>query len=286
VTIGGSTTQDFFLDDRKTWSYRLQEYLRERCPKSFQPKCPHVWVGNGGTCGQSTRAHIMLMEDVISKIRPDAVILLVGINDLGFSISLDQREQGNFFDELHWKMKLYLNSRLVQVLYIWKRVLLDKAHVVEFSVARNTYERRPLLGVPMAVPEDPRELLVGLDEYRANLQKIIRIGKSLTMRMIFLTQPTLTEDNEYWRTIEGVFYWVQTPKNLLSAAGAWRLLDAYNRELIAVCAQEGVECFDLAAAVPHRDEYFIDPVHFTERGADLVARKVAEYLNASSGRSR
>ncbi|MCA1959261.1 MAG: GDSL-type esterase/lipase family protein [Desulfomonile sp.] len=283
VTIGGSTTQDFHIDDRKTWSYRLQEYLRETCPKSFLDKCPRVWVGNGGTCGQSTRAHIMFMEDVISKIRPDAVILLVGINDLGFSISREARERGNHWDELHWKMKLCLNSWLIQVLYIWKKILLDKVHVVEFSVARRTFEPRPLAGKPMPVPEDPRELLVGLDEYRANLRKIITIGKALNVRMLFLTQPTLTEDNDYWRSMDGGFFWIEHPDRTLSAAGAYRLLNEYNKTLMEVCAEQRVECFDLASAVPHEDQYFTDTVHFSERGADLVAQKVAEYLSASPG---
>ena len=39
-----------------------------------------------------------------------------------------------------------------------------------------------------------------------------------------------------------------------------------------------VECFDLASSILHSDLYFYDPVHFTEKGAELTAKRVAEYL--------
>src|SRR5262249_31182575 len=62
VAIGGSTTQCFYLDDAKTWPARLEQQLTA----SARP----VWVGNGGLDGQSTRAHVIFMEQVISKIHP------------------------------------------------------------------------------------------------------------------------------------------------------------------------------------------------------------------------
>jgi lysophospholipase L1-like esterase len=279
VTVGGSTTHCLYLDDHKTWSYLLQEDLRLRCPKSFNGKCPKVWVGNGGICGQSSRAHIMFMEDVISKIRPDAVIVLVGVNDLAFSLSRKKNLYGNEFDRLHWKMWLYVHSRLVQVLYDWKCILLDKVHVVKTLTSRTTYHPKPLTGKTMKLPDDLRTLLVALDDYRKNVRQIIAISRRLKVRAIFMTQPSWLDDTEYWRTIDGDFYWVKEAGNKRSAATICKLLDIYNKELMTVCSAEGVECFDLASAIPHDRAYFFDPVHFTEKGAQLVAQKITDFLN-------
>ena len=69
----------------------------------------------------------------------------------------------------------------------------------------------------------------------------------------------------------------------LSAATYARLLDIYNKELIDICDTEGVECLDLASSVPHSNDYFYDAVHFNERGAEIVAENVAEFLIRRGG---
>lgn len=288
ITIGGSTTHCFYLDDHKTWPHLLQEDLRAKCPSSFKGKCPNVWVGNGGTDGQTTRAHIVFMKDIVSKTRPDAVIFLVGINDLALSIEEDFYEKGNPQDEpkVLWTRWLYDRSRLVQVGHTWKKVLIDKAHVVE-TTGHRTREPRPLTAPAMPLPSDPRSLLPGLDEYKRNIRELARSGRSMGVRTVFLTQPTLYEDSDFWNGKEAGYYWLSRPKYNLSAASIRVLLDIYNKELIAVCRDEGVECFDLASQIPRTDEYFYDLCHFTEKGADLVARKVAHYFNSvSDGKER
>src|SRR5689334_4470801 len=40
ITVGGSTTQCFYLDDSRAWPHLLQEKLRSSCPSA--------WVGNAG----------------------------------------------------------------------------------------------------------------------------------------------------------------------------------------------------------------------------------------------
>ena len=78
LTVGGSTTNCFYLDDSRTWPHLLQEELREARGR--------VWVGNGGLEGHSTRGHMLFMREVVPAIRPDLVIILCGTNDLGISL--------------------------------------------------------------------------------------------------------------------------------------------------------------------------------------------------------
>ena len=51
-----------------------------------------------------------------------------------------------------------------------------------------------------------------------------------------------------------------------SCATMARMLDRFNDELMAICRVEGVPCYDLADAVGHNPEWFVDDVHFTEAG--------------------
>src|SRR5258708_7779732 len=125
VTIGGSTTQCFFLDDRKTWPALLQSRLRARHPE--------VWVGNGGIDGHTTRGHLVFMDAVIPKIRPNAVLFLTGINDLGFSINETERAVANAdkVERTGWRYRLFAGSRLLPVLATWKQIVFDKAMLID-----------------------------------------------------------------------------------------------------------------------------------------------------------
>lgn len=280
ITVGGSTTMCFYLDDRKTWPYRLGEKLRDTYPD--------VWVGNGGLDGHTTRAHIIFMDAIVTRLRPKAVVVLVGANDLGFSISKELRQWGNPYDSTHagWRYRAFASSRLLQVLYIWKKILVERATVVKSTGHGNFVptpiapEQQHLDGKPL--PSDSKLLLPALPEYRSNIRRIVQLAKASNVRVLFLTQPTLFDDTEYWRRIEGTFYWMGETRAKLSAATQKTLLDIYNEELIETCKAERAECFDLAPLVPHEERYFYDGFHLTELGAELVAEQVAGYFRRTA----
>jgi len=121
-------------------------------------------------------------------------------------------------------------------------------------------------------------MLPTLGEYRENLRTIARDGRALGVRVVFLTQPLLYEDTDRWRVLDGTANWVGDRRPRLSAATVWQLLDVFNEEVLAVCAEERAECFDLANAVPHSEAYFYDWCHFNEAGARLVGDTIAGFL--------
>ena len=75
LTVGGSTTEDFYLSDGRTWTDNLGLSLRS----SFQD----IWINNAGLDGHSTAGHLVLMRDYIALMKPDVVIFLIGLNDVG-----------------------------------------------------------------------------------------------------------------------------------------------------------------------------------------------------------
>jgi lysophospholipase L1-like esterase len=270
VAIGGSTTQCYYLDDRETWPYKLQEHLRRTNPR--------VWVGNAGLDGHTTIGHLELMKKVISVIRPKAVVVLVGINDAAMALHPSVYV---FDDPGRWTWRLYRKSRLANLFYTWYLILARNVHRVKDS---------PLNYVPQVLHEkalEPSEkgLAKPLAAYQQRLREMIHLARSYSTTIFFLTQPVLWDDTPFWRAHEGGFYWVNDPTKVYSAATCSRIIKRYNLALMSVCRQERVSCYDLASAVPHSETYFYDSAHFNEAGTSRVADRVAEFLKSAIPRS-
>ena len=270
VVIGGSTAQCYYLDDYKTWPHLLQEKMKADAPKT--------WVGNGGISGHSTRAHIIFVREAIAKMKPKAVIILAGVNDLWYSINEESSKLGSPEVPTSWKYFFLGNSRLVQILFLWKIILFDNVVVLERS-ANADFVPEPLAR-EMDLPSDLHLLIPSLDEYRKNIHTIIADLRRLGVRTIFLTQPLLFDSSETWKSVVGWDYSVDGKKGKLSAATYAKLLDIFNQELMSRCYADSVEVFDLAAEIPHSSDFFYDTMHFNEKGAELVAEKISHYLKS------
>ena len=79
IAVGGSTTACELISDNKTWCDLLAFKLKSEIKL--------LWLNNAGLDGHTTYGHIVLMEDVIIKIRPKVVLFLVGANDIGLETS-------------------------------------------------------------------------------------------------------------------------------------------------------------------------------------------------------
>ncbi len=268
ITIGGSTTQCFYLDDHKTWPWLLQQYLKES-------GITRVWVGNGGIDGQTTRAHIRFMEEIIPVIKPKVVIVMAGINDLGLALKgypnflLESPHDKRGTAALDW---VYSRSSLIRFLYVWKSIIIDKAPVVK--QAHRSSKPKPLASKDEKCPTIPQR---PLDQYEQNITTIIGRAREAGVRLIFLTQPLLYDDSDYWRGYEGMYTGFSTTYPI-SAACLRRYLNVYNEMLVSVCRHYDCEYLELHKIMPCSDDFFYDACHFTEAGADFVARQCLRFF--------
>ncbi len=256
------------MDDLKTWSHLLQENLRELQSDT--------WVGNGGFSGHSTVAHVLFMREVIPTVLPDVVVLLTGTNDVVYSTRIDPGGEGIGDETPALGYRIISSSRLLQILNTWIRGSFGDVHILTENLL--PYVPIPLDGPEMELPEDIRDLCTSLDEYSDNIREIIRLGKASGVRIVFMTQPSLWKDSDYWRGIQESYYWDAGEDSRLSAATVWRMLEIFNSELLSICSSEGIPCLDLASMVPHNPEYFYDGMHFTEAGARLVSDLLTDFL--------
>lgn len=279
VAVGGSTTQCFMLDDTRTWPAVMQRSLRARGRD--------VWVGNAGQDGHSTRGHLRMMAEVISRVRPDYVLFLVGVNDLALSLNSPSKKE--LFDDnmtqlalgrarpdpVNW---LIDHSRLAHRLYLLKRVHLDGVHVRSMSYG-TTLPTEPYTGPGGPLPENLEDILTSLDLFRGNIVRLIEETRRIGATPVFFTQPLLFENTEHWDGVLARIFWIQDQRLNLSGAMFARLLNRFNTELLRICDEHGVACWDLAGRVPHDTTFYYDMVHFNDAGAAFVGEAAAEYLD-------
>lgn len=271
VCIGGSTTQCFELDDSRTWPAQLQQHLREVEPRT--------WVGNGGLGGHGSRGHLVFMDEVIPDIRPDIVLFLLGMNEMGNYFTMDPGRQGGLGTlepDIGWW--LFCNSRVIQIAYSLKKAWIDEVPVQGTPWAQG-YVPVPMEGPEADTPDDLHDLMADPDYTRNNVRGLIERARTLDVTPVFLTQPMAFADTDSWRGIFGEFMWkIERPDHALSAATMWRMLDTINQDVREVCAEEGVACYDLGSGIPHDLAYFYDGGHLNDAGAALVADSVAAFL--------
>lgn len=297
LAIGGSTTESLYLDDSKTWTQLLQTNLNAARQRQ-------VWVGNIGKSGLDSRHHIFHLRYFVPQLpKLDAVVILVGVNDLGhFTLNTTSEETTERIEleRAFWQIPP-VESRdepIYKKTALWRLV----------RTSRNAWQsqRQPLPGFVQDAEgkvyaqlrerrqraeftDDLPELTPRLEAYASNLNTLVDLAQAQSVRLIFLTQPTMwnpqsspREDALLWgfpvENLGDVNSPVGHPDRYYSVRALNRAMTEYNNVLLGVCQTRGVECVDLAKLLPRDTTVFYDDVHFNESGAQRVADALAEYL--------
>lgn len=270
VTIGGSTTECFYLSDGKTWPDLLGVKLSRDFPK--------LWINNAGLDGATTYRHLILLEDYVVKLKPKLVLFLVGINDVGVG-------------EIHDKPKGGFGG--------WLKAMTNKSEV--YSLGLNIYryfvaQGRGLHHIEvnlksqgtLDVPADvQRETLrkyrdESLKYYRDRLEKLVRVSRANGIEPVLITQPTLYGPGI--DPVTGVDLEKIKLGDNLNGAMMHAVMEMYNDTLRQVGAENGVLVIDLAREMPRNSAYYYDYLHYTEAGAAEVAQIIYRDLGPFLGK--
>jgi len=286
IAVGGSTTQCLYLDDSEAWPGVLMQELKARGRSA--------WVAAAAVAGHTTVHHLRFLQTLPSLREIDLLIFLAGINDL---VTTMNHEGGATEDALQEATDRFFEGRWLRGHTLRSSGLLDR--LMLYQLARIAFEppdptlhidaagrfymgRRDERGRSPMVPM-PR-LDTGLAEYRRRIAAIGEECRKRKSRCLFLTQPTIWRDDlpqELQRMVwfggvgEG-----SGRKGFTTIADLERAMARYNAALLEVCRQQGLECFDLAPAIPKDVSAFFDDCHFNENGARLVGKVLADYLSA------
>lgn len=303
LTVGGSTTECLYLDQDEAWPQLLQS----RLDGARQGR--KVWVGNAGRSGLNSRDHVIQLKHLLNQYGDiDAVVLLVGVNDLASRLRQDEAYDPGFMSRAEAEPVLLRRSFAVvpdASLPFYKKTALwrllrgakDAARPPRYAEGEVQDEagklyatwrerRRDAPTVRRTLPD----LTTALEEYARNLGTIIDLARGKSVRLILVTQPTL------WRRdmpaeLSGLL-WMggvgdfqrEAGKDYYSTEALEEGMALYNDTLLKTCRERGAECFDLAAVVPKDTSAFYDDCHFNEGGARLVAEAVAGYMNSTTPR--
>jgi hypothetical protein len=268
VAQGGSTTEDIFVDDGRTWPEQLQEKLNARL------KTDRIEVINMGTSGYTAANCVKDLKLNGLQFQPDVVIAYHGVNDFRKSMiklnNLEEIESYVKYEErkIDWLSWLLCRSCIIdQINRLCYYQGGDRSRA--FTLAYYHDPDRcvvPLDGIERPTVEALDELLDLSKKYHFKLV----IGRQATMM-----KPTLTDEEVtyMWR----IFRWKYQGhcikwESFYQARS--RVVDA-QRDF---ARQHGLPYVDTEAWVPKTPEYFVDDAHTPGKGADKISDSFVDGL--------
>ena len=261
--IGGSTTEQILLDDRRTWTHLLQKHLVAASVGN------DVEVINTGVSGLRSRQHLATLKE-ISAFSPDLVIFLMGINDWNRHIWSEHGEPEQLVPVP--KPYQFSESLLGMLLRGVQGMLLPPAELGAITEKGEYYtNQNDSLRRADRRSFEPAQVSA---EYRDAAQEIVAHCGSQEFQCLFVTQPTgyrqdAPEDlkRHFWMTPPNTVYTLDLP-SMVTIAGT------YNRFLLKLAADNGHPSCDLASQIESSLNYFYDDCHFNQQGAREVAMQL------------
>lgn len=290
--LGGSATESFYLDQDETWPALIAKNLTATADGRS------VWVGNIGRSGHNIRDHLVEMRVLVPKLPVDALVFMVGVNDLGLRLAQDRAHNPRFLDNkdnIAYQLKHAFSVLpddpdlpFYRKGFLGRLLNTDAQRAKPHHIVDNAgwaFDRWRQLRKQGQLVNDLPSLDAALQEYARHVAEIAERAKQMRVRIVFMTQPALwraglsqTEQNTLW--MGGIGDYQADGGRYYTPAVLARGLAAYNRTLLDACKRAGAECFDLAAHIKQDLSVFYDDCHFNESGAREVAKATIGYLRS------
>jgi len=271
ITVGGSTTECFYLADNKTWPYLLEQRLKQ----SYNS----IWLNNAGFDGHSSFGHLILLKKYLNKLRPKVIIFLLGINEFGRDdlVEYGQAQSSNLF--LKFKNFLRKNSEVVSFMLNLSRLFMAQ----RLEIRHGNLDFKNL--DTMEVSEEDRIEIIEKHEkqylptFKNRLREIIDVSGENNILPIFITQPTLLGGIDKSTGVD----LTRVKFTHLNGKVFWEILELYNNTIRDIGDTNYTLVIDLADELPKDTLYFYDFFHFTEEGAEqaskIIYKDLKKYLD-------
>jgi lysophospholipase L1-like esterase len=272
ITVGGSTTECYYVSDSLTWAVQLENKI-----KTVNAK---VWINNAGLNGQSSFGHQILVDKYLSKLNPKYAIFLVGINDMDrndlnqFDATIATNTNYDFKD---WLIK---NSELVNIFVNLKRYFKAKSTLgLSHDIEVLSLKQSPKLSLNQ---EQIEETLVSqrknfIPNYLKRIDKLMNECRKNHIVPILVTQPLLFGYGTDSLTKVDLAT-IKTGDNQ-NGELYWKKIEVYNDALRTYATSKNIALVDLAREMPKNSLYFYDAMHFTKEGCKQVAQILFLHLS-------
>lgn len=270
--LGSSTTYTSAVEDyRMSYPAQLEVQLREQHPNTR--------VINAGTSGWTTWEDLINFETRVLDLSPDLVIVYEGINDFedrlvwppeayrgddSGSRAAPQRDINMpHFLEYSTLARYALirlgftrpHSRLERLLVRPRSSLLIEYRV---QLRKGTYPKSPFDKIPVEQIRAANPPIY----FKRNLEHLIAIGRMHNVKVVLATMATAP--------VEARLDFA-APQDIAA-------IEEMNDTTRTVAAKMGVPLFDFARVFPKDAMLFADGVHVNEKGAQLTAKYIGEFL--------
>lgn len=262
LTIGGSTTNEIFVGDGRTWSDVLAQ--------SFAEGGKDVTVVNAGVDGQTTIGNTKNFElwfPLVPNLKAKYVLVYVGINDMALAKSGSMSKQDRMSEKRRSVKQYLINNSALYSMFRNVRGMLQArgAHLIH---THGTYD-----GTNWTAPATPPDVAAverawstDLADYAERLKFLVKTIRGFGAEAILATQHMAN-----YRIRDGVVLGKPMPDGSVDT-GDYAGIEAFNRVTRRVCVELGVTCVDVAEGVRFVDGDHYDGLHTTPSGSAKIGR--------------
>lgn len=254
ICMGGSSTECFYLNDGSDWPALLGG-------KMLQDK-PGIWLNNAGVSGKSASEQTVLLKKHIVKLKPDYILLMCGLDDIGIAVEKpviiaknDRLSDFYNFLEIPKTIRSTFNNdnggedrNAFQVLDLTKAEMLEMS---DSQILQRIAREQPLISA-----------------YKKHLQEIADICKDNGIRLILVSEVILYGDET--DNISNINLGNLKIGEINGRTEAL-LLKQYNKSTYEIAVSNNLHFINLSSRLPKDSRYFYDGYHFTKDGAEMVA---------------
>jgi lysophospholipase L1-like esterase len=198
---------------------------------------PRMEVLNAGVMGYSSHQGLMRFKEEVEVYQPDLIFVSFGWNDAPEALGKPDKD---------------FQVPPPSVVYVERNLLRFRSYRLLRTLRRKW-------STPELETVGPR---VKLQDYVANLQSFVDLGRKHDVRVVLLTRPHRGPVSEQTRR------------------SGWRgTVPRYNEALVRFAKANNVPLVDVQAHFAGRPELFADECHFTAEGHQKMARLLSDELS-------
>lgn len=257
LTVGGSTTDERYLQTEDTWSEKLEKKINNNY------KNLDIDIVNAGIDGQSTKGHIWNFENWFFKInnfKTKYIFFYIGINET-FSKEFKTSNKIETNIPFSKKIKTWIkdNNGLVYKFYnlFYKKYLAKDILNVGHKIRKPNYK---LINNFYYITEND------IKEFDYRLDKLVYLSKSINAIPIFITQKTLRhkiKNNQIYSINDTNYYYKE---KLISEI------------IMRNCKKNDIFCIDLFNKIEFTKDDLYDLVHASPKGANTIANNIFDEI--------
>ncbi|MEB2779806.1 SGNH/GDSL hydrolase family protein [Algoriphagus sp. C2-6-M1] len=262
--VGGSTTENLFIDDALGFERQIQEKLQTENPDKS------IKVYNAGKSGDASPDHLAMLGHRLVHLEPDLLILFPGINDLNrlaagydylhYPVKSTELERNWLVDLKFFLSNFQLIRRLINVLNTEE----ESARKTIFLSTNYKDKVQEVQRLPLesSLPD------IDISIYERNIESFIGICTSQNIDLLLLTQ-TFTWNSQEENNLSNSHWMVGIGDKRYPEAALAEKLTEMNQSIHKLAVKDSLDLLDLERLIPKTKDYFYDDCHFNKGGISL-----------------